>query len=178
MDGVVEGEAGMAIVVEIVDGGDAQIASAVGVDDGTAEDEVHVEILNVLPKDACGEVFATLEFVAHGRCETGGEQPSARRYPVVGIAEGDAPLSIVDAVDAEGIVDGGGGREGAEELFGAFGIEGHALAVVADARQPRACAAELHGAHGEGCGIGEVTIVEDVVEIEREGVGAHGGKAL
>ena len=40
----------MSIIVEIIDRRNAQIATSIGVDKGSTEDEVHVKVLDILPQ--------------------------------------------------------------------------------------------------------------------------------
>lgn len=150
---IVECKTWMAVIIKIVDRGNAQITATVGEDEGTTKDEIHVEVFDILPQHSSRKTFSTLVFVAYGRGKTRRKQPMTRGYPVVGITKGKSPLTIGDSGDTKCFVDADTRSKGAEEGFRAISIEGDVLLIKAQSNEPRTCTAELHGAHGKGCRI-------------------------
>ena len=99
-------------------------------------------------------------------------------HPVVSISKRDSPLAIGNVADAKCVVDGDIRSNGAQERLCALSVKRHILTIETQPHEPRTSTAELHRAHGKRCRIREVSIVEDVVQIERQGFGAHGRKSL
>ena len=177
VEGVGEVEIAVAIVVEIAHRRATHIVATVGPDEAGTEDEVEVEPADAAPNLVGGEAFALLILIAQERRAAEGDEPTSMRHEVIGIAERKADLPIVDGGKSEFVHQSRLGVELLQDAFGPGGIEGDALAVVAHAHEPRACAAELHSGHGHGGGIGEMVVVEDVVEVDGGGVAGHRFKA-
>lgn len=135
--------------------------------DSEASDAVNIEVAEV---EAAG--FALLFFtirllVAQRQRQAAAEQPVAGKDPVVGIAHGGADIAILDTLEVEAGVEL---DLLTEVLLGqclhTFVVEVDMVVQITQSCHPCATADFLTRALGKGCRIGEVPVVEDIVEVD------------
>jgi len=132
--------------------------------------DIEVKILGVLPNIVGNARFLVgLLFIAKGRHHRNREQAVAGKGPVVGISETDAVVIVFDFSLLESRVNSALVNLSRQLLA----IVGYALVVIGEAQHPRAAAAALHSALAVGSRVGEVSVIEHIVGIERKGVGIH-----
>ena len=104
MNGVEQPKIVQSVIVQVANSGKSRVIDAIGAHQPQPEDAIELKVLDVAAQCLRRESFPALIFVAQRRSRTGTKQPSAPRYPIIGIAERDGELSIFDFIDAQRLV--------------------------------------------------------------------------